>query len=117
MLFPAQRGSHSGSLRETANLAISSSDGLTSASESLCRGLGARWFTERFHSDALVTHVQHGQIFCTARRLENYAVALCRLHQRAPQSRHPTDMVAVEIDLVGAHDAHHSLRSRGVGIA
>src|SRR5262249_16066840 len=25
--------------------------------------------------------------------------------------------VAVEIDLVGAHDAHHSLRSRGIGIA
>src|SRR5215831_16728461 len=26
-------------------------------------------------------------------------------------------MVAVEIDLVGAHDAHRSLRSRGIGIA
>jgi hypothetical protein len=26
-------------------------------------------------------------------------------------------VVAVEIDLVGAHDAHHSLRSRGIGIA
>ncbi len=26
-------------------------------------------------------------------------------------------MVAVEIDLVGAYDAHHSLRSRGIGIA
>src|SRR5580700_10090926 len=26
-------------------------------------------------------------------------------------------MVAVKIDLVGAHDAHHSLRSRGIGIA
>src|SRR6266700_2574869 len=26
-------------------------------------------------------------------------------------------MVAVEIDLVGAHDADHSLRSRGIGIA
>jgi protein phosphatase len=26
-------------------------------------------------------------------------------------------VVAVEIDLVGAHDTHHSLRSRGVGIA
>ena len=25
--------------------------------------------------------------------------------------------IAVEIDLVGAHDAHHSLRSRGIGIA
>src|ERR1700719_2404395 len=91
--------------------------GLVSARESLCRGLGARWFTERFHRNALVTHVQHGQVFCTARRLQNYAVARCRLHQRAPQGRHPTDGVAVEIDLVGAHDAHYSLRSRGIGIA
>src|SRR6266566_5662225 len=58
---------------------------LASASESLCRGLGSRWFTERFHGNALVTHFQHGQVFCAARRLENYAVARCRLHQRVPQ--------------------------------
>src|ERR1700734_3762013 len=90
---------------------------LASARESLCRGLGARWFTERFYRNALVTHVQHGQVFCTARRLENYAVTRRRLHQRAPQRRHPTDVVAVEIDLVGAHDADHSLRSRAIGIA
>src|SRR5882672_8821369 len=56
-------------------------------------------------------------VFCTARRLENHAIARCRLYQRAPQRRHPTDVVAVEIDLVGAHDAHHSLRSRGIRIA
>src|SRR5437588_281228 len=85
--------------------------------ESLCRGLRSRWFTERFHRNAFVTHIQHGQVFCTARRLKNYAVACCRLHQRAPQRRYPTDVVAVEIDLVGAHDAHHSLRSRGIGVA
>src|SRR6266568_71359 len=95
----------------------SSSSGLASARESLFRGLGSRWFTERFHRNALVTHFQHGQVFCTARCLENYAVARCRLHQRAPQRRHPTDVVAVEIDLVGAYDAHHSLRSRGIRIA
>src|ERR1700691_5962209 len=94
-----------------------SSGGLASARESLCRGLGSRWFTERFHRNALVTHFQHGQVCCTARRLEHYAIARCRLHQRAPQRRHPTDVVAFEIDLVGAHDAHHSLRSCGIGIA
>src|ERR1700731_3119619 len=94
-----------------------SSGGLASASKSLCRSLGSRWFTERFHRNALVTHFQHGQVFCTARQLKDYAVTRCRLHQRAPQRRHPTDVVAVEIDLVGAHDAHHSLRSRGIGIA
>src|ERR1700691_5488002 len=51
-----------------------SSGGLASASESLCRGLGSRWFTERFHRNALVTHFQHGQVCCTARHLENYAM-------------------------------------------
>ena len=58
---------------------------LASARESLCRGLGSRWFTERFHRNALVTHFQHGQVFCTARQLKDYAVTRCRLHQRAPQ--------------------------------
>src|SRR5262245_37996846 len=85
--------------------------------EFLCPGLGSRWFTERFHRNALVTHFLDDQVFCTARRLQSYSVARCRLHQRAPQRRHPTDVVAVEIDLVGAHDAHHSLRSCGIGIA
>src|SRR5438874_5294531 len=94
-----------------------SSGGLASARKSLCRGLGSRWFTERFHRNSLVTHFQHGQVFCAARRLENYAVARCRFHQRATQRRHPTDVVAVEIDLVRAHDAHHSLLSRGIGVA
>jgi hypothetical protein len=58
---------------------------LASARESLCRGLGSRWFTERFHRNAFVTHFQHGQVFCTARQLKDYAVTRCRLHQRAPQ--------------------------------
>jgi len=62
-----------------------SSGGLASASESLCRGFGSRWFTERFHRNALVTHFQHGQVFCAARQLKDYAVTRCRLHQRAPQ--------------------------------
>ena len=47
---------------------------LASARESLCRSLGSRWFTERFHRNALVTHFQHGQVFCTARQLKDYAV-------------------------------------------
>jgi hypothetical protein len=33
----------------------------------------------------------------------------CRLHQRASQRRQPTDVVAGEIELVGAHYAYHSL--------
>src|SRR5258708_5744746 len=59
---------------------------LASARESLCRGLGSRWFTERFHRNALVTHFQHGQVFCTARQLKDYAVTPSRLHQPPPQS-------------------------------
>ena len=62
-----------------------SSVGLASARESLSRGLGSRWFTERLHRNALVTYFQHGQVFCAARRFENYAVARRRFHQRAPQ--------------------------------
>ena len=46
--------------------------GLVSASESLCRGLGSMWFTERFHRNALVTHFQHCQVFSTARHLKDY---------------------------------------------
>ena len=88
-----------------------------SARKTLCRGLGSRWFPERFHRNSLVTHFQHGQVCSAVWCLENYAIARCRLHQRAAQRRHPTDVVAVEIHLVGAHDAHHSLRSRGIGIA
>src|SRR5207245_6123366 len=63
--------------------------GLASARKSLCRGLGSRWFTERFHRNALVTHFQHGQVFCTARQLKDYAVTRCRLHQRASQRSRP----------------------------
>jgi hypothetical protein len=58
---------------------------LARAMESCCRSLGSRRFTERLHSNAFVTHFQHRQVFCAARRLENYVVARCRLHQRAPQ--------------------------------
>ena len=50
---------------------------LTSAGRSLCRDLGSRWFSERFHRNALVIDFQHGQVRGTARRLENDAVALC----------------------------------------
>src|SRR5436190_14917962 len=48
---------------------------IASASESLSRGLGSKWFTERFHGYALVRHFQHRQVCRTARRFENYAIA------------------------------------------
>jgi len=83
----------------------------------LCGRLGPWWYTEGFHRNAFITHFQNHQVFSAARGFESNAVPCCRLEQRAPQRRHPTDVVAVEIDLVGAYDAHHSLRSRGIGIA
>ena len=60
-----------------------------SAREFLCRGRGSRWFTERFHRNSLVPHFQQGQVFCTARRFDNYAVARRRLHQPASQGVTP----------------------------
>ena len=88
--IPHDRGSYSALLRwslfhHLCRLVTSSSAWISVGEGFLCQGLRSRWFTERFHRNALVTHIQHGQVFCTARRLENYAVARCRLHQRAPQ--------------------------------
>jgi hypothetical protein len=70
---------------DKGKLAVSSSGGLASARKFLCRGLGSRWLTERFHSNALVTYFQHSQVFGTARQLKDYAVTRRRLHQRARQ--------------------------------
>ena len=49
--------------------------------------------------------------------MKDHAVAWSGLHQRARQRRHPADVVAIQIDLVEADDAHHPLRSSGVGVA
>src|SRR5438270_2290850 len=107
---PQNSPNNSLQISSTHKILSSWSDGLVSARDSLCGGFGSRWFTERFHGNALVRDFQHRQVFWTACCLKNYAVTRCRLHQRAPQRRHPTDVVAVEVDLVGANDAHHSLR-------
>jgi len=81
----------------------------------LSRRLGPRWFTERFHRNALVTHFEDHQLFSAAGRFEDNAVPCRRLEQRPPQRGDPTDVVAVQIHLVGAHDAHHSFRACGIG--
>jgi hypothetical protein len=67
-----------------SDVEATSPGGLAPPRNFLCRGLGSRWFTERFHRNGLVTHFQHGQVFCASRRLKNYTVARCRFHQRAP---------------------------------
>ena len=50
-------------------------------------------------------------------RAKDHAVAWPGLRQRARQRRHPADVVAIQIDLVEADDAHHPLGSGGVGVA
>ena len=42
---------------------------------SLCRGLESRWFAERFHGNALVTHFQHSQVLSCRPAHEHYAVS------------------------------------------
>src|SRR4029077_16143500 len=87
------------------------------AGPGLRRGLGPRWFAERLHGDALISHFEDFQCLRTARRVQYHAVARPRFHQRARQWRHPADIAAIQIDLVDADDAPPPLRSRGTGVA
>src|SRR6185312_1354584 len=48
--------------------------------------------------------------------MQDHAVTLCRLHQRTSNGRHKTDVVALEIDFVGAHDAHHPFIPCSIGV-
>ena len=73
------------------------------------RGLGPRWFAEGLHGDALITHLEDLQVLRRTRRVKDHAFAWSGLHQRARQWRHPADVVAVQIDLVEADNAHDSL--------
>ena len=76
----------------------------------LGRGLGSGWFAERLHGNALVTHFEDLQLL-RRRAREPDAVAWARLHQGARQRRHPADVVAIQIDFVGADDADHLFRA------
>jgi len=102
---PAGRGSPRQGAISSSTLTFLGQVDLASARESLCRGLRSRWFTERFHRNALVTHFQHGQAFYTARQWKDYAVPRCRLHQRAPQSQPP---------IPGVRGSHLQNRSGGL---
>jgi hypothetical protein len=80
------------------------------------RGLCAGRCAERLHGDALVTHVEDLELLGGTRRVKDYTVPWPRPHQCARQRRLPTDMVAIQIDLVGADDAHHPLGAGGVRV-
>src|SRR4029077_14865424 len=74
------------------------------ARTSLGRGLGPRWFAEGLPGDPVVTHLEDLQLFRRARRAKDHTVAWSGLRQRASQWRYPTDVVAIQIDLVDADD-------------
>ena len=80
------------------------------------RGFGADWFAEWFYHDAFVSYFEHGQDFGAAWRLQHDFITLGCLHERAAEGGSVTDMVAVEIDFVGADDAGHTLGPGGIRI-
>src|SRR4029077_6612480 len=74
------------------------------------------WCAERLHGDALVPHIEDLQLLDDTRRVKDETVPWPRLHQCARQRRLPTDMVAIQIDLIDADDAHHPLGAGGVRV-
>jgi hypothetical protein len=49
--------------------------------------------------------------------VKDHLVAGSRLHQRVSERRYPADVIAIEINFVGADDADDSFRSSGIGVA
>src|SRR4029453_4374573 len=95
---------------------MSISDRTACAGTYLGRSLGARWRGERLQRDALVTDLEDLELLGAARRVKDHAVAWPRLHQGARQRRLPADMVAIQIDLIEADDAYHTLSTARVGV-
>jgi len=69
--------------------------------------LSRRWFAEGLYGKALITHLEDLQVLRLARGVKDHAIAYSGLHERTGQWRQPADVVAIQIDLVGAF-----LRSR-----
>ena len=75
------------------------------------RRLGSRGGSRRTvpPRNASVRHFEDDQVFSAARGFrERPGPRLADLSSARPKRGHPTNVVAVQIDLVGAHDAHHS---------
>lgn len=75
---------------------------------------GAGRFAEGFDRDALVADIDDREVFSSARCTEHHAVAWTGFHQRPRQRRHPTDVMTLEVDFVGADDADLPFRA-GIG--
>src|SRR5262245_13271273 len=82
----------------------------TAGRTTLCTDSGARRFrpwrlAERIHRNRRVFDVEDLEMLGLVGRAEHDAIARARLHQRARERRHPTDVAAVDVDLVDADDA------------
>lgn len=88
-----------------------------SAIRFFCWEFGAGWCLERFYGDALVTDFEDGEGFGAAGRVKDDLVVLRGFHQGATEGGGPADVVAVEVDFIGADDADDSLDAGGIGIA
>src|SRR5947208_212400 len=87
------------------------------ASTKLQRRFGPWRFRKGRYGDALIAHLENLQVLGAARRVQHDAIAGSRLHQRGGQRRQPADVIAIQIDLVAADDAHGSFGSSGVDVA
>lgn len=79
--------------------------------------VGLGWGLELVYVDAFVADFEDGEGFGAARGMEKDFVVLGRSHEGAAEGRGPADVVAVEIDFIGADDADCALCAGGVGIA
>lgn len=82
-----------------------------------CGGFGAEGSAEGFYGDSFVADFEDGEGFGAGRRLEEDFVVLGGSHEGSAEGRDPADVVAVEVDLVCADDAHDALCSGGVCVA
>jgi hypothetical protein len=87
------------------------------ASGFFCGCLGTQGFPEWLHCNVLVGDFLNGEVGSAGGCIENDEVAFFGLDQGAAERGDPTDVIAVEIDFVGADDAYDSLVSFGIGIA
>lgn len=78
------------------------------------RGFRAWRLAERVHRNRHVFHVDDLEFLGLRRRTHHHAVARRRLHQRAPQRRHPADIAAGQVDFVDADDPDDVLLAGGV---
>ena len=82
-----------------------------------CGCLGTQGFPEWFNCNVLVGDFLNGEVGSAGGCIEDDEVAFFGLNQGAAERGDPTDVIAIELDFVGADDAYDSLVSLCIGIA